>query len=420
MSDRAATTHPMRHLLSNRRGLLAGAAALVGAGLAKLGGPERARAAHTGSDEGVLHAGQSNTTTSLTGVHATFTSLPTLAVTNSSDLLFVTGHDAFQGIVGGTDPGAAGVLGMAIGTSGQNYGVVGTTRSATHNASGVRGFATAGATNGVWGENTSSDHGATGVYGLATHATSLTNGVYARSQSTHSGSNWVYGEVSDPNATGTGVQGRSAKGTGVRGQSTSGTGVFGVSQGGVGVIATSTQSYAMYCSSNAHWGLFSYSPTFAAVFSGNVQIYGSLTVTGSYPKSAGVKKRDGTLARMYCQEAPEPWFEDFGEATLTNGRATVRLDPEFAQVVKGDDYKIFPVPKGDCKGLYVAGQTPTSFEIRELQGGTSSVPFSYRVVAKRLDDVGNRMEKVEAHDLAKAREYGRKLIEQAQATPAGR
>ena len=32
----------------------------------------------------------------------------------------------------------------------------------------------------------------------------------------------------------------------------------------------------------------------------------------------------------------EPWFEDFGEAQLSNGRATVTLDRDFAAVVRGD------------------------------------------------------------------------------------
>ena len=41
--------------LLKRRGLLAGAAALVGAGLARLTGPTRAQAAHT-APEDVLHA----------------------------------------------------------------------------------------------------------------------------------------------------------------------------------------------------------------------------------------------------------------------------------------------------------------------------------------------------------------------------
>ena len=33
---------------------------------------------------------------------------------------------------------------------------------------------------------------------------------------------------------------------------------------------------------------------------------------------------------------------------------------------------------------------PSGFEVRELQGGKSSVPFSYRIVAKRVDVAGDR------------------------------
>ena len=107
---------------------------------------------------------------------------------------------------------------------------------------------------------------------------------------------------------------------------------------------------------------------------------------------------DGTLRRLYCQEAPEPWFEDFGQGQLVQGRATVRLDPDFAPLVRNDDYAVFPVPEGDCKGLYIASKSPTSFEVRELQGGTSSLPFRYRLVAKRRDlDQHGRLERVEVH-----------------------
>jgi hypothetical protein len=41
------------------------------------------------------------------------------------------------------------------------------------------------------------------------------------------------------------------------------------------------------------------------------------------------------------------------------------------------------VPNGDCKGLYVTNKTATSFEVRELGGGTSSVDFDYRITAVR-------------------------------------
>ena len=78
-----------------------------------------------------------------------------------------------------------------------------------------------------------------------------------------------------------------------------------------------------------------------------------------------------------------------------NGRARVQLDRDFAVLIHGDHYQVFPVPAGDCKELYVTNKTPTGFEVREVQGGTSSLAFSYRVVAKRQDIAGPRLEKVD-------------------------
>ena len=46
---------------------------------------------------------------------------------------------------------------------------------------------------------------------------------------------------------------------------------------------------------------------------------------------------------------------------------------------------MFVTPEDDCRGLCVRNKTTTSFEVRELQGGTSNVAFSYRIVARRKD-----------------------------------
>jgi len=64
--------------------------------------------------------------------------------------------------------------------------------------------------------------------------------------------------------------------------------------------------------------------------------------------------------------------------------AVVKLDTDFAKVIKRGDYKVFLTPEGDCRGLYVRRRT-ASFEVRELAGGKSSVAFSYRIVARRKD-----------------------------------
>jgi hypothetical protein len=110
---------------------------------------------------------------------------------------------------------------------------------------------------------------------------------------------------------------------------------------------------------------------------------GDLFCTGS--KSAVVPVDGGSRkVALYAIEGPENWFEDAGSGQLSNGFTRVDLDPTFAQTVNTEmDYKVFPVPNGDCKGLYITNKTQTSFEVHELGGGTSSVAFDYRIMAKR-------------------------------------
>jgi hypothetical protein len=49
----------------------------------------------------------------------------------------------------------------------------------------------------------------------------------------------------------------------------------------------------------------------------------------------------------------------------------------------GSDYHVFLTPNGDCRGLYVTQKSPSSFVVRELGGGHSTLSFDYRIVAKR-------------------------------------
>jgi hypothetical protein len=85
---------------------------------------------------------------------------------------------------------------------------------------------------------------------------------------------------------------------------------------------------------------------------------------------------------------------------LNHGGVTVNLDPVFADTDNtGVDFHVFLTPGGDCKGLYVTNKTANSFEVHELGGGTTSIPFDYKTVAKRrgheterLVDVTDRMQ----------------------------
>jgi hypothetical protein len=154
-----------------------------------------------------------------------------------------------------------------------------------------------------------------------------------------------------------------------------------------------------------------------------VDLSGDLYCTGS--KSAVVPVDGGSRrVALYAVEAPGNWFEDYGSGQLSNGSVRIDLEASFAETVNTDlDYHVFLTPNGDCKGLYVNQKSPTSFEVHELGGGTSSVAFDYRIIAKRrnyetvrLADVTKRYEKLEEHAaMMRQRAQAKNL---AAATPA--
>jgi hypothetical protein len=172
---------------------------------------------------------------------------------------------------------------------------------------------------------------------------------------------------------------------GLAGATTSGIGAYGSSQTGIGVSGYSNTGVAV--------GGTSLGGGFAGYFNGPVFITGSMTAMGA--KSAAVRSK-GELRRVYSLESPESWFEDFGSSQLTAGQAAVSLEPGFADIVHTDAYHVFLTPRGEPKGpLYISKQAPNSFTVQEAGGGTSSIGFSYRVVAKRADIEGARLEHVD-------------------------
>jgi hypothetical protein len=109
---------------------------------------------------------------------------------------------------------------------------------------------------------------------------------------------------------------------------------------------------------------------------------GHLICSGT--KSAAVPLDDGRQVALYAVEATENWFEDAGAGKLSNGTATITLDPTFAQTVNtATEYHVFLTPEGECEGLYVTNKTHTGFEVRELRGGHSDTAFDYRIMARR-------------------------------------
>jgi hypothetical protein len=129
---------------------------------------------------------------------------------------------------------------------------------------------------------------------------------------------------------------------------------------------------------------------------------GSMTCTG--PLKSLASTGQGTRAvETYSVQSSENWMEDAGAGELVRGVALVHIDPAFAETISADaSYHVFITPNGDSDGLYVIAKTPTTFEVRESKGGTSSLSFDYRIMAKRRGMETQRLVDV-TDDLNRAR-----------------
>ncbi len=112
-------------------------------------------------------------------------------------------------------------------------------------------------------------------------------------------------------------------------------------------------------------------------------------ITGAGSVATIVQDTKGKERILFCPEAPEILFEDYGVAKLINGTATVTIDPIFAKnIVVNDKHplKVFIQLEGDCNGVYVTNKSKNSFTVKELKGGNSNISFSWHIVANRVDD----------------------------------
>lgn len=315
------------------------------------------------------------------------------------------------------------VYGVDTASSGTSVGVLGVSYSSA--GYGVEGTSS---NVGVYGSGT----GSVG-YGVDGHGTYI--GVKGVGTGTSGTSIGVYGQTADTE--GYGVQGASQN-IGVSGAAAGSSttsvgvgafaGVWGDTGGEadsryyVGVLATADDNFAGYFVNNT--GTDTSNPTLelfnmtgtpgAAVFVTQSATGDSCTINAGADLSCtgtitGVAKIDGGARRvsLYAVQSAENWFEDAGSGQLSNGSASIALDPTFAQTVNlGVDYHVFLTPNGDCKGLYVSQKSATSFEVHELGGGNSSVAFDYRIMAKRsgyentrLADVTEQYQKIEQRHL---------------------
>jgi hypothetical protein len=330
------------------------------------------------------------------------------SLTASGGSTDVSASGSSTGVFGQSGSSAgSGVYGINVASTGGN-GVFGYS-SPNGNGAGVYGLSTSGSGYGVHGTNTSTaggygvyGSGPTGVYGTSSSG----NGVVGNSSWTNASAAGVYGNASNQLGVGTFGQNQTESSSGgelfeLLGVSPGGVGVWGdggaipgssttssnfgvvgtVDTGVAGIFMNFSSAYTLVAANRV--GAPFYAVSLLSGRGCNIDDNGNLNCDGS--KNA-VVSIDGGQRRVALSAivSPKNWFEDFGSAQLVNGAAVVALDPEFIQTVNTEmDYKVFPVPNGDCKGLYVTNKTATSFEVRELDGGTSNVSFDYRITALR-------------------------------------
>jgi hypothetical protein len=112
-------------------------------------------------------------------------------------------------------------------------------------------------------------------------------------------------------------------------------------------------------------------------------------ILSSGTKSTIVKDEQNRGRIMFCPEAPEVLFQDYGTAELKDGSAHITLDPLLVRNIRVDEkhpLKVFIQLEGDCKGVFVTNKTHNGFDVKELQQGRSNVSFTWQIVASRADD----------------------------------
>lgn len=96
---------------------------------------------------------------------------------------------------------------------------------------------------------------------------------------------------------------------------------------------------------------------------------------------------------LTCPESPEYWYQDYGTVQMTNGKATILLDPILADVIVVDEenpIRVTCTPMGMpyFNGITIMNQTKNSVEILELNGGNHSGKLQYQLVVKPKTNFG--------------------------------
>jgi hypothetical protein len=122
---------------------------------------------------------------------------------------------------------------------------------------------------------------------------------------------------------------------------------------------------------------------------------GNLTIAGTVVSGSSMvdtKSSGGADLAAYQPRQTQATIEDFGEGQIVGGMGSVRLSADFASTIdRRSGYLVFLTPEGDTRGLYVDHKTNAGFDVRESQGGRSTIAFAYRIVARPLGSSAQRL-----------------------------
>jgi hypothetical protein len=398
-----------------------------------------ATSGNTGTTFGVVGLAPSTTgsTNAIRGEASSVNGIAIVGIGNTSSGAVPTGTGA-RGVLGqvnGTLSGTAQAIGVqglvnATMTTGDARGVNGS--SPSDNGLGVIGFQTSTATTGfpagTWGQAASpAGAGAVGV-NTSSGATVLNpTGVYGQANNASG-----FGvDAFNANATGTGVLGEGnglggtyllAGGGGAFTGSANGALAFATTvANGTGLIASGNNApfntlgagsgvaatgvnFGVYGVATSNANGSAGAPARAGGYfvsgSGGAQVFTYVAcyegggtprkVMGNGTVNTVVRDEAGRHVLLSAPEAPENLFQDLGSGQLVNGRAHITLDPTFSRNILVNEQhplRVFVQLRGDCKGVYVTNESADGFDVVELQGGTSSVPFHWTVSANRANQV---------------------------------
>jgi hypothetical protein len=290
---------------------------------------------------------------------------------------------------------AYGVYSVATGNGA--FGLYGESDGTTESGSGRSGIGVKGLGTGADSNGMTADATGTGGYGLYAHASGGSDskryasaGVYALANSGIGVEGFAVGESNMYK----GFQQDFSTG-GVWGD-TSGSGENSSALGGIvgtaddnvagWFVNNSTVNPTLYAYNHANGGTTGLFKVFkASTAAGTCGIGdGDMSCTGQF-KALAAAGGGARTVETYATQSAENWMEDYGTGSLAGGRGVVQIDATFADTVTADmSYHVFLTPLGDLKSpLYVTKVSATSFEVHEANGGTSSIGFDYKIVAKR-------------------------------------